>query len=195
MATRQIHNIHLQYVNYIQLKEENMNWQALVYDIQDYPKPGVVFKDITPLLASGDGFNAAIEEMAAFCERTDMIPDALACPEARGFIFASALAQRLKIGFIPLRKPGKLPCEVAKITYNLEYGQDTLEVHKNDIKSGMRIMMVDDVLATGGTMQACIELLESLHAEVIGCAFLLELDELKGRKRLKNKPICSLIHC
>ncbi|WP_072281661.1 adenine phosphoribosyltransferase [Rappaport israeli] len=170
-----------------------MKWQDLVCDIQDYPKKGIVFKDITPLLANGQAFNEAIEELASFCEREGQVPDALACPEARGFIFASALAQRLKIGFIPLRKPGKLPRKVARTTYDLEYGQDTLEVHREDVRQGMRIMMVDDVLATGGTMQACIELLESLGAQVIGCAFLLEIEALGGRKRLQDKVICSLI--
>lgn len=171
-----------------------MTWQTLVRDIQDYPKPGIVFKDITPLLADGQGFSAAIEAMAVFCEREDMRPDVLACPEARGFIFASALAQRLKIGFIPLRKPGKLPRAVAQMTYDLEYGQDSLEVHREDVTAGMRIMMVDDVLATGGTMAACIKLLQELEAEVIGCAFLLELDQLGGREKLGNLPISSLIH-
>lgn len=170
-----------------------MNWKELVISIPDYPKPGISFKDITPLLANGEGFCAAIEEMAQFCEKDGLKPDVLACPEARGFIFASALAQRLGIGFIPLRKPGKLPRETAKMTYDLEYGQDTLEVHKADIKPGMRVMMVDDVLATGGTMSACITLLERLGADVIGAAFLLEIDGLGGREKLGVKNILSLI--
>lgn len=171
-----------------------MDWRSLVIDIPNHPKEGITFKDITPLLASGEGFHQAIEEMAAFCERADVRPNALACPEARGFIFAAALAQRLGIGFIPLRKPNKLPREVAKITYDLEYGQDTLEVHKDDVKQGMRIMMVDDVLATGGTMCACIKLLESLGAEVIGATFLIEIDDLKGRDKFDEIAILSLIH-
>lgn len=170
-----------------------MQWQSLVIDIPDYPKPGIIFKDITPLLANGTCFRAAIEEMATFCERADILPDVLACPEARGFIFASALAQRLGIGFIPLRKPGKLPRQTASIEYDLEYGKDNLEVHRDDIKPGMRIMMVDDVLATGGTMGACIRLLESLGGNVIGAAFLLEISALKGREQLSNIPVLSLI--
>lgn len=170
-----------------------MNWQDLVITIPDYPKVGIQFKDITPLLANGQGFSAAIEEMAQFCLQNHIRPDVLACPEARGFIFASALAQRLGIGFIPLRKPGKLPREVAKAVYDLEYGQDCLEVHREDVKAGMRILMVDDVLATGGTMGACIKLLQSLNAEVVGAAFLLEIEALEGRKRLPNIPILSLI--
>lgn len=170
-----------------------MQWQSLVIDIPDYPKPGITFKDITPLLANGTCFRAAIEEMATFCERADILPDVLACPEARGFIFASALAQRLGIGFIPLRKPGKLPRQTASIEYDLEYGKDNLEVHRDDIKPGMRIMMVDDVLATGGTMGACIRLLESLGGNVIGAAFLLEISALKGREQLSNIPVLSLI--
>lgn len=170
-----------------------MNWQELVVTLPDYPKPGISFKDITPLLASGKNFAAAIEEMAVFCEQDNIKPDVLACPEARGFIFAAALAQRLGIGFIPLRKPGKLPRATAKITYELEYGKDTLEVHKDDIKPNMRVMMVDDVLATGGTMAACVHLLESLGAKVIGAAFLLELKGLGGREKIGNFPILSLI--
>lgn len=170
-----------------------MDWHSLVIDIPDYPKPGVTFKDITPLLANGGGFAEVIEEMAGFCRRNDLRPDVLACPEARGFIFASALAQRLGIGFIPLRKPGKLPRAVAKITYGLEYGDDALEVHREDIKPGMRIMIVDDVLATGGTMGACIQLLKSLGANVVGATFLLEITRLKGREKLGDIAIQSLI--
>lgn len=170
-----------------------MSWQSLVIDIPDYPKPGITFKDITPLLANGSGFQAAIEEMAQFCLQENIRPDALACPEARGFIFASALAQRLGIGFIPLRKPGKLPRKVARLEYDLEYGKDILEVHAEDVQKDMRILMVDDVLATGGTMSACISLLQNLGAKIIGAAFLLELAELHGRDKLGNIPILSLI--
>lgn len=169
------------------------SWQQHILNIPNYPKAGITFKDITPLLANGSAFRQAIEEMAQFCERADMRPDALACPEARGFIFASALAHRLGIGFIPLRKTGKLPRATASYTYDLEYGQDTLEVHKDDIKAGMRIVMVDDVLATGGTMRACVELLSQLGAEVIGACFLLELSALEGRNKLNELTICSLI--
>ncbi len=170
-----------------------MDWHSLVIDIPDYPKPGITFKDITPLLANGRGFSAAIEEMANFCLEDKRNPDVLACPEARGFIFASALAQRLGIGFIPLRKPGKLPREVAKITYALEYGDDILEVHREDVTPGMRIMIVDDILATGGTMGACVQLLQSLGGNVVGAAFLLELTRLKGREKLGDLAIHSLI--
>ncbi|SUO97849.1 adenine phosphoribosyltransferase [Suttonella ornithocola] len=170
-----------------------MDWKELVISIPDYPKPGIIFKDITPLLANGKGFSAAIEEMAQFCEQDGFKPDVLACPEARGFIFASALAQRLGIGFIPLRKPGKLPRPVASLSFDLEYGQDRLEIHKDDIKPNMRVMMVDDVLATGGTMAACVELIEKLGAKVIGAAFLLEIAALEGKEKLKDIPILSLI--
>lgn len=172
-----------------------MAWQSLIRDIPDYPKPGIIFKDITPLLADGAAFRMAIEAMAEFCESAEMRPDVLACPEARGFIFASALAQRLGIGFIPLRKPGKLPRKVCRLTFDLEYGQDTLEVHQEDVKPGVRIMMVDDVLATGGTMSACIRLLESLGAKVIGAAFLMELEALKGKEKLGKIPVCTLVKC
>ena len=171
------------------------SWRDHVIDIHDYPKPGIVFKDITPLLANGPAFGAAIKEMAAFCRNSGLHPDVLACPEARGFIFAAALAHEMGIGFIPLRKPGKLPREVSRITFDLEYGQDTLEVHKDDVKSGVRVMMVDDVLATGGTMAACIELLRSLGANVIGAAFLMEIEGLHGRDKLGNIEVCSLVKC
>lgn len=170
-----------------------MDWKNLIINIPDYPKAGINFKDITPLLADGAGFKAAIEEMAMICERQNALPDVLACPEARGFIFAAALAHRLGIGFIPLRKPHKLPREVVHINYGLEYGKDCLEVHKQDIKKGMRIMMVDDVLATGGTMHACMDLLQSLGAEIIGAMFLLELTALKGREKLGTAAVYSLI--
>lgn len=170
-----------------------MDWRSLIMDIPDYPKQGIVFKDITPLLAHGKGFQAAIEEMAQFILQHDLKPDVLACPEARGFIFASALAQRLGVGFIPLRKPGKLPRQVSRLAFDLEYGQDVLEVHTDDVKPKMKVVMVDDVLATGGTMSACMKLFEDLGAEVIGACFLLEIKALCGRDKLKAVPIGSLI--
>lgn len=170
-----------------------MSWRDLVMDIPDHPRKGIMFKDITPLLADGKGFAAAIEEMAAFCQAKHLRPDALACPEARGFIFAAALAHRLGIGFIPLRKPGKLPRRVSRLRFALEYGNDILEVHSDDVKPNMRILMVDDVLATGGTMSACINLMEDLGAVVVGAVFLLEIKHLEGRKRLPPVAVCSLI--
>lgn len=170
-----------------------MDWQSLVIDIPDYPKPGIIFKDITPLLASGEGFRAVIKEMADFITAKNLQPDVLAGPEARGFIFAAALAEHLGIGLIPLRKPGKLPRETAKVTYGLEYGKDTLEVHKDDVKPGMRIVMIDDVLATGGTMAACIQLLQSLGGNVVGAEFLLELSFLNGLDKLPAIPVNCLM--
>ena len=171
-----------------------MDWRSQVINVPDYPKPGVIFKDITPLLANGEAFHAAIEEMAQFCAAQGLKPDVLACPEARGFIFASALAHRLGIGFIPLRKPHKLPRPVARLHFQLEYGEDVLEVHRDDVKKGMKILMVDDVLATGGTMSACIQLLEELGATVIGALFLLEISPLKGREKLPQFPVGALIN-
>lgn len=170
-----------------------MSWRDLVIDIPDHPRKGIIFKDITPLLANGKGFTQAIEEMAEFCESNNLRPDVLACPEARGFIFASALAHRLGVGFIPLRKPGKLPRKTARLRFKLEYGNDILEVHSEDVKPGMRVLMIDDVLATGGTMSACINLMEDLGAVVIGACFLLEIKHLDGRKRLPPISIRSLI--
>ncbi len=176
------------------LREEFMSsWRDHVIDIHDYPKPGIVFKDITPLLANGPAFGAAIKEMAAFCRNSGLHPDVLACPEARGFIFAAALANEMGIGFIPLRKPNKLPRPTARLHFQLEYGEDVLEVHRDDVKPGMKILMVDDVLATGGTMAACVQLLEELGAQVIGAVFLLEIARLGGRGRLPNFPVGALI--
>lgn len=171
-----------------------MDWRSQVINVPDYPKPGVIFKDITPLLANGPAFHAAIEEMAQCCAAHGLRPDVLACPEARGFIFASALAHRLGIGFIPLRKPHKLPRPVARLHFQLEYGEDVLEVHRDDVRAGMKILMVDDVLATGGTMSACIRLLEDLGATVIGALFLLEISSLKGREKLPQFPVAALIN-
>ncbi|MFH1021930.1 MAG: adenine phosphoribosyltransferase [Planctomycetota bacterium] len=167
-------------------------WKTAIRDVPDFPKKGIVFKDITPLLKDGRLFRAAVDAIAdRFAKRGVTTVVGI---EARGFIIAPAVAVRLGVGFVPVRKPGKLPWKSAKKTYALEYGTDAIEIHTDAAKKGDRVLLVDDVLATGGTMAACIELVESLGAEVAGCAFLIELDFLKGREKLKAREIVALVH-
>ncbi len=165
---------------------------GLIRDINDFPKPGIVFKDITPLLANGPCFQAVVDRIAACCEQQGWHPEVLACPEARGFIFGAALAYRLGVGFVPIRKPNKLPHATARVDYDLEYGTDAVEMHKDATQPGQKVILVDDVLATGGTMAACARLVEDNGAQVLGCVFLLELLALKGRERLTAYPLYAL---
>ena len=165
---------------------------GLIRDINDFPKPGIVFKDITPLLADGPCFRAVVERIAGFCEQQGWRPDVLACPEARGFIFGAALAYRLGVGFVPIRKPDKLPHATTRVDYDLEYGTDAVEMHKDATQPGQKVVLVDDVLATGGTIAACARLVEENGARVLGCVFLLELLTLQGRARLPAYPIYTL---
>lgn len=165
--------------------------EALVRDVPDYPTPGVVFKDITPLLADADAFAATIRAMA------HAIPgpiDLVAGMEARGFIVAAPVAQELGAGFIPIRKAGKLPGPVASREYELEYGAATVEVHPFTVPAGSRVLVVDDVLATGGTALATIELLEECGAEVVGLSFLMDLTFLPGRERLAGHAVNALLN-
>lgn len=156
-------------------------WASLIRDIPDFPSPGVMFKDITPLLADARGFADCLEAMAA--PWRDAQVELICGTESRGFIFGAALAPLLDAGFVPLRKPGKLPAATEHVEYQLEYGSDRLEVHRDAITPGQRVLIVDDVLATGGTMAASRELVERVGAQVIGGAVLLELEFLQGRKR------------
>ncbi|MDE0889931.1 MAG: adenine phosphoribosyltransferase [Phycisphaerales bacterium] len=167
------------------------NLRALIRDIPDFPKPGIVFKDITPLLADPAGLAMAVEVMANPFrhDRIDLVIGA----ESRGFIFGTAIAQALSCGFVPIRKPGKLPAKTVKASYELEYGTDVLEVHVDAIKPGQRVLMVDDLLATGGTMSACIDLVRGLGADIAATAFLIELTFLEGRRRLKDVDIHAAI--
>ena len=167
------------------------NLRSLIRDIPDFPKPGIVFKDITPLLADPAGLAMAVEVMANPF-RHDQV-DLVVGAESRGFIFGTAIAQSLSCGFVPIRKPGKLPAETTKATYDLEYGSDTLEVHIDAIKPGQRVLMVDDLLATGGTMCACIDLVRGLGADIAATTFLIELTFLEGRRRLKDVDIHAAI--
>ena len=158
--------------------------------IPDYPKPGIMFKDITPLLGNAAAFNAVIEGYANHYK--DVPVDVIVGPEARGFIFAAALAYRMEAGFVPIRKEGKLPYNTYQVTYDLEYGDDTLTIHQDAFPKGSRVLLCDDVLATGGTLAATVELIEKLGGDIVGIALLIELTELNGREKIGNLPIFSI---
>jgi adenine phosphoribosyltransferase len=164
---------------------------SLIRDVPDFPKKGIIFKDITPLLADPAGFAQAID-LIATRYRDDKI-DLVVGVESRGFIFGAAVALKLNAGFIPVRKPGKLPSKTQRIDYQLEYGSDALEIHLDAIRPGQRVLMVDDLLATGGTMRACCDLVTQLGGEVVGTAFVIELAFLPGRKKLANYEVFSIL--
>ncbi|MDQ7010464.1 MAG: adenine phosphoribosyltransferase [Mariprofundaceae bacterium] len=159
------------------------NLRDYIRDIPDFPKPGIVFKDITPLLADGHAFSASVSQLACL---VDHDVDAVVGIESRGFIFGAALAQQLGLGLVPVRKPGKLPADVHAIEYELEYGMDRLEIHRDSLAAGHRVIIVDDLLATGGTAAAGIKLIERLGGEIVSCAFIIDLPELGGRKVLED---------
>lgn len=166
------------------------NFEDKIRDVKDFPKQGVVFKDITPLLLDPQAVNAVIDEFVKRLEGKKI--DKVVGMESRGFFFGMLLAQRLNAGFIPVRKPKKLPFETISQTYELEYGTDTLEMHKDAIKEGENILIHDDVLATGGTAQAACRLVETLKGNIVQLNFLIELNFLNGREKLKNHDIVSL---
>jgi adenine phosphoribosyltransferase len=166
--------------------------EAFIRNIPDFPEPGIQFKDITPLVKEPDMLRLAVHQLIHPFLGDNIT--AVAGMEARGFIFGSLVAWELGIGFIPLRKPGKLPYDVQSMSYDLEYGSATLEVHTDALKKGDRVLLVDDLIATGGTAAASCELIEKLGAEVAACAFVVELDFLKGRDKLAEYNIHSLIH-
>jgi adenine phosphoribosyltransferase len=170
-----------------------MDIRGLIRDIPDFPKKGIVFKDITPLLSNGDALRQAVDQLSSAFSKTKI--DAVCAVEARGFILGACVAYKLGAGFIPIRKPGKLPAECASLSYELEYGTDAVEMHKDAITEGKRILMIDDLLATGGTMRAAAELVTRLGGKVIGIGFLIELAFLNGREKLKPYPVKSLIVC
>ncbi len=163
----------------------------LIRDVPDFPKPGIVFKDITPLLASPSGLSLAVEYLTQPFRDTRV--DVVVGAESRGFIFATAVARNLSAGFVPIRKPGRLPAETRAEEYALEYGTDCLEIHLDAIKPGQQVLMVDDLLATGGTMAASCRLVEALGGQIVGAAFLIELAVLKGRSKLGDYPIHSIL--
>lgn len=167
--------------------------QHFIRNIPDFPRPGIQFKDITPLLADRAALRAAVDQMARLVSAQPHELDVVAAAEARGFLFGTPLALALGVGFVPIRKPGKLPYQRVSQVYDLEYGQDTLEMHSDAIRPGSRVLLVDDVLATGGTMRACYDLVRAAGAEVVGCAFLIELTFLGGAARLQPARTLSVI--
>ena len=165
--------------------------KRLIREVPDFPKPGILFYDITTLLKDPEGFAALTEQLVSHCGA--FRPDTVVGIEARGFIFGPLLAARLGAGFIPVRKPGKLPAETDEITYDLEYGQDTLQIHKDAIRPDQRVLVVDDLLATGGTAAATCRLVENCGGKVAGLVFVVELTFLEGRKKLAAYDIVSLV--
>ena len=168
-----------------------MDLSAKIRDIPDFPKRGIVFKDIMPLLADHEALHETVERLAEFAEPRK--PDLILGAEARGFILGAALAYRLNCGFVAARKPGKLPWRTVSVKYALEYGFDALELHADAIKPGTRVIVHDDLLATGGTARAKVDLVEQLGGEVVGLAFVIELEFLNGRERLEGYDVVSLI--
>jgi adenine phosphoribosyltransferase len=166
--------------------------KKLIREVPDFPKKGILFYDITTLLKDRVGFATLIDALSEHYLNAKI--DSVLAIEARGFIFGPALAYRLNAGFVPIRKPGKLPAETVKWNYELEYGIDTLEIHKDAVTPGQRVIIVDDLLATGGTANACVQLARSLGAEIAGLGFVVELDFLKGRKKFAETEVFSLLH-
>ncbi|MFP4287278.1 MAG: adenine phosphoribosyltransferase [Candidatus Izemoplasmataceae bacterium] len=168
-----------------------MNLEKYIENVPNFPKEGIQFKDITPLIADGKAFRYTIETMADFAKKVNA--DLIVGPDARGFIFGAPVAALLGIGFVPVRKPGKLPRETLTESYKLEYGENALSIHKGDIKKGQNVLIVDDLLATGGTINATIKLIEKSGANVVGLSFLIELIELNGKEAIKDYTIQSLL--
>jgi|SRR5690554_2721032 len=168
-----------------------MNYKDYIQDVPDFPIEGVLFRDITPLMANGKVFKHACDELTQFAKEVGA--EVVVGPESRGFIFGCPIANNLEIGFTPVRKPGKLPRETIEVSYDLEYGSNTLCLHKDAIKKGQKVIIIDDLLATGGTIKASIELVEKLGGEVVGLGFLVELSELKGKDLLKGYEVKTLI--
>lgn len=162
-----------------------------IRDIPDFPKPGIVFKDITPLLGNHGALEATIDRFAEEFQGKQI--DVIAAAEARGFLFAAPLAIKLGVGMVPIRKPGKLPYKKRSYSYELEYGTDTLEMHVDGIEPGQNVLVIDDLLATGGTVQACCQMIEECEANITACAFLIHLAFLGGAAKLEKYPLFSLI--
>ena len=165
--------------------------QRLIRDVPDFPKPGILFKDITPVLGDVRAMDEIIEQMAAYARTRDV--DVVAGIESRGFLFGTPLALRLGVGFVPIRKLGKLPADTVQVEYALEYGTNTVEIHRDALQPGQRVLIVDDLLATGGTAGAATQLVQALGAEVAGFSFLVELQFLHGRRALEGFDVQSLI--
>jgi adenine phosphoribosyltransferase len=170
---------------------EGIELQRYIRSIPDWPKKGILFRDITPLLAEPKAFSAAVDALCnGFAEASI---EYVAAVEARGFIFGAAVAERLGAGFVPIRKKGKLPYKTESVTYDLEYGTDTLQVHSDAISQGAKVLMLDDLLATGGTMAAACKLIENIGGQIVGITFLIELSDLHGREKLQGYNISTVI--
>lgn len=169
------------------MENSSVNLTEYIRDIPDWPKKGILFRDITPLLANPKAFASAVNALAGRYKNKNI--DYVAAVEARGFIFGAAVAANLNVGFVPIRKKGKLPFKTASVTYDLEYGTDTLEVHTDAVKKGSNVLMIDDLLATGGTMAAACKLIEKIGGKIAGIAFLIELTALQGRKKIADYKI------
>lgn len=168
-----------------------MNLESKIRNIQDFPKPGIGFKDITTLLKDGEAFREAVDIIVENLKDKNI--DYVVGPEARGFLLGAPVAYALGVGFVPIRKPGKLPAEVVSFEYDLEYGTDKIEIHKDSIEEGKRVAIIDDLLATGGTVEAATKLIESLGGEVASIQFLIELEFLNGKEKLKGYDVESII--
>ena len=168
-----------------------MDLEQYIRDVPDFPKPGIVFKDITPLLADAEALKTTVAQLAAPYESAGV--EIVTGVESRGFIFGAAVAERLGAGFVLIRKPGKLPSTTISESYELEYGTDTIEMHADSVRSGQHVLMVDDLLATGGTMAAACRLVEQLGGEIVGVSFVIELCFLSGRGKLAGHDVRSLV--
>lgn len=169
-----------------------MDLSKFIRDVPDFPKKGIIFKDITTLLKDKQAFREALNQL--YGKVSNLTVDKVVAIESRGFIFGSLLAEKLDAGFVPVRKPGKLPAEKISETYQLEYGIDSLEIHTDAIQKGDRVLIHDDLLATGGTVEAVCKMVEKLGGQIVGILFLIELDFLNGREKLKNYSVQSIIH-
>ncbi|GMA47210.1 adenine phosphoribosyltransferase [Tetragenococcus muriaticus] len=168
-----------------------MKLEDYIASIPDYPEKGVTFRDISPLMADGKAFRTAVNEIVEYADKKQI--DMVVGPEARGFIVGCPVAYELGVGFAPVRKPGKLPRETVEVTYDKEYGEDTLTLHEDAITPGQRVLVCDDLLATGGTVKVTIDLIEKLGGTVVGCAFLIELLDLHGRDKIEDYEIRTLL--
>ena len=168
-----------------------MNLKDYVASIPDFPQEGILFRDITPLMADGEAFHYACEELIDYAKKVGA--QVVAGPESRGFIFGCPVAHEMKIGFVPVRKPNKLPRKTISYKYDLEYGSNELHMHADAIKPGQKVLIIDDLLATGGTVEATAKMIEELGGEVVGCAFLIELEGLGGREKLDRYDVFTLM--
>ncbi len=168
-----------------------MDLREYIASIEGVPKEGIIFRDVTPLLADGDAFHDACERLIAFARKLDA--DVIVGPESRGFMFGCPVSYALGIGFVPVRKPNKLPRQTLSCSYDLEYGSNTLEMHVDGIRPGQRVVIIDDLLATGGTVEATVKMIRELGGEPVGCAFIIELSDLHGRDALADMEVLSLL--